>query len=353
MSDSYHLALPPVKIWVGQDAEEFLAVRLHIRGRLRNDQQVTCPARRHQRELNFPAMKLGLTDFDARPALGLMQPQQGRAIAQLIYLAQIPADYPLRVRVERIVRQRVEVLRHEHGVAVPKLASAPIDIAGHVRHDVSGPAVLAVVAVVVDKDIEDGEARPDVGIRAKRIGNGGERPADDGAQRFLRRRLFRLGHDQAVTRRGVGHGIRNQATGGPLQHAVGFKSKGGNVLEAGFACQAQGLLGVLDTSLHWIEIPLVPLSHVTRDDIAAEIGFAETGLRPQVVVVEHIEPPVVVVEDRIIRPDSFEMDALFIDRVLRADGKGRAARSGKDGAGEKCQKVDSIYDGYLSGPNGY
>ena len=82
----------PIDPAVSEDAEEFLAARLHIRGRLRNDQQVTCPGRRHRRELNCPAAKLGLTDLDARPALGLIQPHQGRAIAQLIYLAQTAAD---------------------------------------------------------------------------------------------------------------------------------------------------------------------------------------------------------------------------------------------------------------------
>jgi hypothetical protein len=176
------------------------------------------------------------------------------------------------------------------------------------------------------------------GFREKRIGNGGERPADDDEQRFLRRRLLRLDHDQATARRRVRHGVPNTAAFRPREHAVGAERNVRNVSQAGIARQPQRLRGVVHAFLHRVEIPLVPVPHVAGDDVAAKIGGAETGLRPEVIVVEDIEPPVVVVNDRIVRADSFEMDPLFIDRVLRDDGEGRSARSGKDGAGEKCQQ---------------
>ncbi|MCB1096234.1 MAG: hypothetical protein KDN22_11720 [Verrucomicrobiae bacterium] len=66
----------------------------------------------------------------------------------------------------------------------------------------------------------------------------------------------------------------------------------------------------------------MPVPHVPPDNVSPKICGTQTGLRPKVVVVEDIEPPIIVIDDGIVRADTIQNNRAVLDLILRNNGAG-------------------------------
>jgi len=173
---------------------------------------------------------------------------------------------------------------------------------------------------VGDKDVKDDQSGRDLWREQQRIGHRCQWSARDDEQRLFRRCLPGLLDDEAAARRWLRHGILDLSARRNPQHFVGSRSQVGDVFQTGIARELQGFSRVIEAALHGVEIALFPIPHVAADDVSAQVCPSHADSRPKVVVVEDVKPPIVVVEDRVIRADTGDVDNPVFDRVLGNDG---------------------------------